>query len=53
MSKTKIPAERRPIIRAFLRDYPWVPQYRVADLFGVSRARISEIVRKDINRSGV
>ena len=44
--------EQRPKIRAFIEKYPFIRHKDIADLFCVSRARISEIFRSDKDRGG-
>lgn len=50
---TKILPEQRQGIRDFLTKYWFVKHKDVATMFGVSRARISEIFRSDSNKGGV
>ena len=42
----------RSRIREFKREYPWVTQLSLATLFGISQARVSEIIRMDHTRGG-
>ena len=44
--------EQRPKIRKFIERYPFIRHKDIADLFCVSRARISEIFRSDTDRGG-
>lgn len=45
------PRQRRQI-RWFLGKYPWVQQKDIGELFSISQARVSEIVRSDSKRGG-
>jgi hypothetical protein len=45
--------DQRKGIRAFLKTYPWVQQNHIGILFNISQARVSEIVRADVNKGGV
>jgi hypothetical protein len=47
-----ISPEGRMRVRRFVKVYPWVTQKDMALLFGVSVARISEIVRAHHARGG-
>lgn len=51
--KTMILPCQRESIRAFIEKYPFIRHKDIAELFCVSRARISEIYRKDEKRGGV
>lgn len=44
---------QRVQIRAFIKKYSFIKHRDLADLFCVSRARISEIYREDEDRGGV
>jgi len=41
----KLPAWQQRAIRAFKGNHPWVKQYDLGKLFGLSTTRISEICR--------
>ena len=43
---------QRKLIRKFLQQYPWVQQKDMAELFNISQARVSEIVRADVAKGG-
>lgn len=49
----KILPSQRVNIRAFVTKYTFIKHKDLADLFGVSRARMSEIIREDKARGGV
>ena len=49
----KILPSQRVNIRAFIAKYTFIRHQDIADLFGVSRARISEIYRQDEARGGL
>ena len=43
----------RDRIRAFMKTYPWVSQKSMGELFELSQARMSEIIRADKSRGGM
>jgi hypothetical protein len=44
--------EQRQLIRSFYSKYPWCEQKDLGQLFNISQARISEIIRADKVKGG-
>jgi len=51
--KVTISPKQRKIMRQFMEKHFYVTQVDMAELFDVSQARISEIVRSDAKKGGL